>query len=148
MKYFESNHMANDDFDDLQVRLLKVTAAVASNLTYQMVQDDASEHVHQVTMVKSAYTAILVLEAIAGQFPEDVRREAYEDVSGFNRKMLARQEAFKNAVGAIELEVDADSELGRLIKRIIGEQPCPSKSRPCSNRRPSRAVPPRCRWKS
>lgn len=25
MKYFESNHMANDDFDDLQVRLLKVT---------------------------------------------------------------------------------------------------------------------------
>lgn len=121
MKYFESNHMANDDFDDLQLRLLKVTAAVASNLTYHMVQDDASEHVHQVTMVKSAYTAILVLEAIAGQFPEDVRREAYGDVSGFNRKMLARQEAFKNAVGAIELEVDADSELGRLIKRIIGE---------------------------
>lgn len=25
MKYFESNHMANDDFDDLQVNLLKVT---------------------------------------------------------------------------------------------------------------------------
>ena len=71
--------------------------------------------------VKSAYTAILVLEAIAGQFPGDVRREAYEDVSGFNRKILAKQEAFKNAVGAIELEVDADSELGRLIKRIIGE---------------------------
>lgn len=43
MKYFESNHMANDDFDDLQLRLLKVTAAVASNLTYHMVQDDASE---------------------------------------------------------------------------------------------------------
>ena len=48
-------------------------------------------------------------------------KRQYEDVSGFNRKMLARQEAFKNAVGAIELEVDADSELGRLIKRIIGE---------------------------
>lgn len=119
MKYFESNHMANDDFDDLQVKLLKVTAVVASNLTYHMVQDDASEHFHQVMMVKSAYTAILVLEAIAGQFPEDVRREAYEDASGFNRKMLAKQEAFKNAVDAIE--VDADSELGRLIKRIIGE---------------------------
>ena len=121
MKYFESNHMANDDFDDLQLRLLKVTAAVASNLTYHMVQDDASEHFRQVTMVKSAYTAILVLEAIANQFPEDVRREAYEDVSGFNRKMLAKQEDYKKAVGAIELEVDADSELGRLIKRIIGE---------------------------
>lgn len=119
MKYFESNHMANDDFDDLQVRLLKVTAAVASNLTYHMVQDDASEHVHQVKMVRSTYTAILVLEAIAGQFPEDVRREAYEDVSGFNRKMIAKQEAFNRAVGAIE--VDADSELGRLIKRILGE---------------------------
>lgn len=121
MKYFESNHMANDDFDHLQLSLLKVTTAVASNLTYHMVQDDASEHFHQVTMVKSAYTSILVLEAIASQFPEDVRREAYEDVSGFNRKMLAKQEAFKNAVGAIELEVDGDSELGRLIKRIFGE---------------------------
>lgn len=121
MNYFESNYMANDDFDDLQLMLLEATTAVASNLTYHMTQDDAPEHVHQVTMVKSAYTAILVLEAIASQFPEDVRREAYEDVSGFNRKMLAKQEAFKNAVGAIELEVDADSELGRLIKRIFGE---------------------------
>lgn len=121
MKYFESNYMANDDLDYLQMLLLKATTAVASNLTYHMVQDDASEHRHQVTMVKSVYTSILVLEAIASQFPDDVCREAYEDESGFNRKMLAKHDALKNPVGAIELEVDADSELGRLVKRIFGE---------------------------
>ncbi len=121
MKYFENNHMANDDLDDLQLAYLKVSTAVTSNLTYHMTQDDAPEHRHQVTMLKSVYTSILVLEAIAGQFPEDVRREAYEAVSGFNRRMLAKREAYEKAVGSIEPEVDADSELGRLIKRILGE---------------------------
>lgn len=49
-------------------------------------------------MVKSAYPAILVLEAIAGQFPEDVRRAVF-------LKVTPEQETF-----------EFDSETGEIIR--------------------------------
>lgn len=121
MKYFEKNHMANDDLDDLQYAYLKTSAAVASNLTYHMTQDDAAEHEKQVTMIKSVYTSILVLEAIASQFPADVRSDAFDEVSEFTEKMIAKRDLLNEIRGIHTVTIDADSELGRLVKRIFGE---------------------------